>query len=135
MTEEHFIRLRTIIEKELTLNEENVGLLTLKIPNLHTKYLDIYVKEMKIFKTIALDKTKLYSKLYHENKFEGVYKLDSVKEIDIYCNRDPEYYKKSQEYLLQEIIVKYLEATLDNIQKLNFVIKNYIEWRKFLAGG
>lgn len=134
MTQEAFERLRKIVEKELVLTEENVSLLTLKIPNLHTKYLDIYVKEMKVFKLLALEKGKLYAKLYHEHKFEGVYKLDSMKEIETYCNADPEYYKKCQEYVLQEIIVKYLESTIDNIQKLNFVVKNYIEWRKFLSG-
>jgi hypothetical protein len=135
MTDIEFARLKAIVEKELIINEDNLSDKSLKIPNLHQKYLDIYTKEMRILKDLSLKKTKKYSDLYHKNKFEGEYKLDYAKEIETYVNGDPDYYKNCQEFNYQDIIVKFLESTLENIQKMNFTIKNYIEWRKFLAGG
>ena len=135
MTIEAFEKLKKIIEKDLDLTEENMADKSLKIPILYTKYLDIYSKELKILKDKTLDRDKFHGDLYHKIKFEGEYKLDYAKEVEIYCNRDDELYKKNQEIIFQTIVVKHIEEILETIKSMGYTVKNYIEWRKFLAGG
>ena len=38
------------------------------------------------------------------------------------------------QYNEQEMYLKYLEGTIDNVKKVSFQVKNYIDIKKFFAG-
>jgi hypothetical protein len=77
----------------------------------------------------------LYGKLYDKYKFDYEKKLDGKAEIEAYIYSDPIYVKKQYEYNVQEKQVKYLEGIVDSVSKISFSVKNYVEFKKFLAGG
>ena len=79
---------------------------------------------------IATDKDKLYGDLYHEYKFKSDFQLDNRGEIDVYIKANDKYYNKCLEYQTQEIIVKYIEETLQNITTTGYRIKNYVDLLK-----
>ena len=136
MNIEQFKLLKEKFESDLELNEDNVMEKSLKFSSLYSKCLNFYLQEVKILKTILIEKDKVYGELYHKFKFnpdkepQYNYTLDSHKELDIYVKSHDDYYKKALQYQNQELIVKYLEETLKNIDSTGYRIKNFIEFKK-----
>lgn len=134
MTLEQFNTIKAKVELDLNIDELNAAEKSLKFSSLYNQYLLLYLKELKILKTLALEKDKLFGELYHKYKFQNNYQLDTSKEIETYVRADELYYKKCLDYQNQEIIVKFLEETLQNINNTSYRIRNYIELLKLRMG-
>jgi hypothetical protein len=130
MTLEQFKSLKTKVESDLDLTDSNAAEKSLKLSSLYSKYLGLYIQELKLLKTTSTEKDKLYGELYHKYKFKNDFQLDSAKEIDTYIRADDSFYNKCLEFQNQEIIVKYLEEVLQNIKNAGYAIKNHLEFVK-----
>ena len=113
---------------------ENILDKSIQLGTLFQRYSQIHNTELLKLKTLSVEKDKLYGDLYHKKKFEGSFTLDSNKEIDIYVKADDTYYKLLVKIANQEVIVDWLEQTINNINKLGFYIKNYVDIYKFKNG-
>ena len=131
---ENFKSLKLKAEKDLIVNETNAADKSLEFARLYSKYTSLYMQELRILKQMSTDRDKLYGDLYHKLKFKNDYQLDSSKEIDIYIKSDESYYNKCLEFQNQEIVVKYLEETLQNITVTGYRIKNYVDLLKLKMG-
>jgi hypothetical protein len=78
-------------------------------------------------------KEELYGKLYMQHKKNNDRSF-SKPEIDIIIQSESKYRDIKIEYNTQEMYLKYLDFTIDNIKKISFQVKNYIEIKKFFQG-
>lgn len=131
---QQFKKLKVLAEKDLQFDEKNVLQMSEKVPNLFQRYLDIYVEELKVLKGMELDREKMYGDLYKHFKYNDSYEWNQKGEIESQINSNDEYNKLKIKMAQQEFMVKYLESVLDNIKRLSFSIKNWIEIKKFQAG-
>lgn len=134
MTVEEFNKLKVIIEKDTTLEESKMLETSIKLPSLYQKYLSIYMNEVNILKTMRADQENNYGTLLKKFKYEDSYKWDTKAEIESQISGDSKYHERKLLIAKQEFMVDYLEKTLENIQRMGFSVKNWIEIKKFLVG-
>lgn len=125
------------IDEDLLDNE------ALKIPQLHSKYLNL-LSDSKLTKTrYEFDLKKLYKEkweYYTGRSDDEIYKekpfdLKILKQdVSLYIESDPEYQNLQGKIIYYKEIVFFLEKILDNINTRGFQIKNCIDWRKFMHG-
>lgn len=134
MDDKTFNRLKQLAEKEIQFNEETALEMSTRVPNLYQKYLDIYVSELREYKIVTANMEKLHGELYKKLKYKDQYEWANKGEIETQINCEPNYHAMRVKANEQEYIVKYLEGVLDNIKRLSFSIKNYVDIQKFRAG-
>jgi hypothetical protein len=134
MTEEKFKKYRDFFSTTLIIkdSESSVLKLTKSIPGLYQQAIDIFTDQLRETKDLAVLKEEIYSK--HWKKFYDGNKTYSKPEIDVLIKQQQSYLNVCIEYNKQEMYLKYFEATMDNIKKVSFQIKNYIDVKKFFAG-
>ena len=113
---------------------------SLKIPNLHQKYLDIYSTEKR-----KLSDLKTHWKVLFQQRLEVVISKNgkapehniriSKSELEKHYVAADESLQKAEKILNeQEGKVDYLKSVLSMIENRSFHINNAINWRKFVAG-
>jgi len=119
---------------------------SLKIPNLHSKYVRMLVDERRqlqkmreMHKILYRDKTDYYSGRMCQEDLEerGWQPLDIrvlKSEVPKYVEGDVEVVRHLIQISEQDEKVKLLLSILDNIKWRSQQIKNAIDWRKFLGG-
>jgi len=117
-----------------------------KIPQLHAKYYQIYIREKIIllkyrneYKKLKLEKHEFLINPT-EDKFNDGWKLPAQgkilkNEIHTYLDGDDLILQQELKIGIQEEKVAFLKSIIDSINTRNFIIKNMIEDRRFMAGG
>ena len=117
-----------------------------KIPQLHAKYYQIYIREKMIllkyrneYKKLKLEKHEFLINPT-EDKFNDGWKLPAQckilkNEINTYLDGDDLLLQQELKIGIQEEKVTFLKSIIDSINTRNFIIKNMIEDRRFMAGG
>jgi len=127
----------SVMDREL-LDEES-----LKIPQLHSKYLN-YLSDVKLlkikkeqeYKTLIRDKFEYYTgkagpEVYQEKPFDlKILKQD----LALYMDSDPEIQLLQTRINYYEEIIYFLEKVLSCINNRGFQIKNSIDWQRFMQG-
>ncbi len=134
LDENTFKRLKQKVIKDLDFNDENVLEKSTRIPTFYQRYLELYIDEIKLLKSVSLRVDTKYGELYKYYKYEDNHSWDNKAEIVSQINRDKDYNDLRQEQVKREFVVKYLEEVLDNIKRMSFSIKNFIDLKKFNAG-
>ena len=133
------------VKRDLRINDLELDIESLRIPSLHTKYLQLLTENsLKLKKVNAeLAVLKRNKWIYYTGKAsEDVYKekgdfplkLKTKDEERTFIEADEEIQKKKTEVEYYETAVEYLQEIVKQIGQRNFQIKNAIEWRKFEAG-
>lgn len=125
------------------IDPDNLHLESIKIPTLHSKYFNIYnnlsllkKKEENNFLELQQQKWLYYSgkadpEVYKENPFDHrVMKSD----LDKYLNADEDLIRSNTKIEYYNIMLKFLESILKNIENRSFQIKNSIDYMKFIGG-
>lgn len=135
MTEAEFIKLKKWVEESLhvTEDEQQVMQLSSKVPQVFQIILDLYSANLYELKKLKLKRDRKKAELIKYYK-EDHQRALAPKEIEEYILLDDDYYKTLGEYDWLSMVVGYIENTLDNIKKISFNIKNWIEIRKFFEG-
>jgi len=127
----------SVIDREL-LDEES-----LKIPQLHSKYLN-YLSDVKLlkikkeqeYKTLIRDKFEYYTgradaEIYQQKPFDlKILKQD----LALYMDSDTEIQLLQTRINYYEEIIYFLEKVLSCINNRGFQIKNSIDWQRFMQG-
>lgn len=135
--------IETMWEEDSKIDPDNLHLESIKIPSLHSKYYQIYnnislLKKLEENKFIELQKSKwlYYSgkaapEVYKETPFDHrVMKAD----LDKYMSADVDIIKSRTKIDYYQLMIKFLESILKNIETRTYAIKNSIEFMKFTAG-
>lgn len=117
---------------------------SLKIPRLHSKYIDILNEFTLLSKKAKLEskKAKHLKSLYYSGKalpeeYEEKpfnYKV-SRGDVPNWVSVDDEVMKIEMKIEYYQTVIDMLNDVLRQIHQLSFNIKNTIEWRRFTSGG
>lgn len=131
-------------EQDSQVDPDNLHLESLKIPSLHSKYYQIYnnislLKKLEDNKFLELQKNKW---LYYSGKADPeIYKKEPFDhrvmkaDLERYLSSDQELIKCKTKIDYYNLMIKFLESIIKNIENRSFVIKNSIEFMKFISGG
>ena len=126
---------------ETELSQESV-----KIPQLHNKYLIIFHDERLRLRTMKFEHSKLlkskreyYSGRMTEEEMEALdwepFQLKLLKvDIQEYIDADEDIIELKKKSALQEEKVEYLEAIVKGLSNRGYLIKNAIDWKRFTEG-
>jgi hypothetical protein len=133
--------------KDCKINETDLIGESRRIPELHSKYYNLFFKEalkVKKFKSdlkeIERAKFEYYTgSMDEEDLKERGWKPNPLKilrqDIDKYIQSDREIINLSLKIAYHEERANYLESIVRQINNRNFIIKSMIDWAKFQAGG
>ena len=126
---------------ETELSQESV-----KIPQLHNKYLILFHDERLRLRTMKFDHSKLlkvkreyFSGRMDETELEAYdwepfqYKLLKA-DVQEYIDADDDIIEGKKKISLQEEKVDYLEAIVKGLSNRGYLIKNAIDWKRFTEG-
>jgi hypothetical protein len=130
-------------EKDLKIDDLELGDESLKSASLHQKYLNIYNNFRQLhlmaegqYNVLKRQKWEYYGgkaspEVYRDHPFDHkILKQD----IPLYLESDEELIKQKQKVEYHKICMDSCERILKQIQGRGWDIKNAIEWRKFVDG-
>ncbi len=132
--------------QDAKIDTTELGVASLKIPELHSKYLKIYFDERRKLKALEFQSKELSLKKYEyyngklsqeeldELNWEPFAKRLMKNEVDMYLDSDKDIIQNNIRIINQKEKLAFLEEVLKNINQRNFQIKNAIEWKKFTQG-
>lgn len=141
-----FEELQAEIEKDLSFDDTQLDTESLRIPQLHNKYLKHLYSEKLILKKLKIDlgeqtriKYEYYTGKLDENTLKNLgwepFQLRVLKnDVEMYLEGDKDLNKIRGRIQLQEERVDYIEATVKSISNRGWLIRNAIDWKKFLGG-
>ena len=141
-----FDDIKTMVAKDMVIDSSELDTESLKIPQLHNKYLNLFHDERILLRKLEADKRELvrdkwefYSgKMSQEELDERgwvPFQLKILKQdLDMYIHSDSDVTKVDDRITLQKEKVDYLSSILKSITGRGWEIKNAIEWRKFTSG-
>lgn len=139
-------RIREMAEADLKIDGTELGDESIRIPQLHGKYLNIFHDESLVLRKLEAD-----YKMLRKQKWEyysGKMSQEDLKalgwepfghrilrqDLDVYMESDQDMIRLIAKMDLQKAKVDYLDSLLKGINNRQWVIRNSIEWKKFLSG-
>jgi hypothetical protein len=139
-------RIREMAETDLKMDGTELADESVRIPQLHGKYLNIFHDE-----SLVLRKYEADYKILRRQKWEyysGKMSKDELtaldweqfdhrilrQDMDVYLDSDADLIKIQTKIDMQKQKVDYLDSILKGINNRQWVIRNAIEWRKFMSG-
>lgn len=131
-------------QKDSVVNQDELDTESLKIPQLHAKYYQLYNTILLLRKqaeqqhsSILLERRKFYmgkaeTQVYIDEPFP--YKVRDKEDLKLYLEADEKLSKIRLKIDYYDTMLKYLEEILKQISNRTYQIKNAIEWRRFSAG-
>ena len=141
-----FEEIQKLWTSDCNIDETELAQESVKIPQLHNKYLILYSNEKLKFKEIkflfsGLTKRKrdYYSGRMTAEELEAAdwepfqYKLLKA-DVQEYIDADENVIESKKLLALQEEKVDYLEAIVRGLSNRGYLIKNAIDWKRFTEG-
>lgn len=132
--------------QDAPIDTTELAVASMKVPELHAKYLKLYFEERRKLKSIEFQSKELSLKKYEyyngklsqeeldELNWEPFMKRLMKNEIDMYLESDKDIIQSSVKIVNQKEKLAFLEEVIKNINQRNFQIKNAIDWKKFTNG-
>lgn len=130
-------------KKDSVMDEDLLDHESIRIPQLHSKYLNflsdvrlIKLKKEQDYKRLLREKFEYYTgkadaEVYKEKPFDlKILKQD----VQLYIDSDEEIQSALNKLNYYKEMIFLLESILTNINTRGFQIKNSIEWQKFMQG-
>jgi antirestriction protein len=138
--------IRKLVADDSLIDDAVLDMESLKIPQLHNKYLNIFHDEKLMLcrlesehKTMLRVRWEYYSgKMSKENLDDWGWQPFDLKilrqDLAIYIDSDEHLVKLKNKINYQKEKIDYLESVLKSLNNRNWIIRNAIEWRKFING-
>lgn len=132
--------------KDSQINETDLSSAAREIPLLHAKYYPIYMKQKMLLHKMRAEYKSLKLQKYEflinpdEEGLEKGWEIPAQgrllkNEVNTYLEGDKDLIKAELKIGVQEEKVNFLKSIIDTLNSRNFIIKNMIDDRKFMAGG
>lgn len=135
---EKFEKFKVECAEIFKITEENINDKNMKVSSMYELTLRVYIQEKKLLNQMNIEKEKMYSDLYHYFKFNREFKsdfsLNTKNEVEVFITRDEKYHKYLLSITDQEMQVKYIEEVMDQLKKMTYNIKNYVDLKKIKLG-
>ena len=135
-----------MVEVDLKIDGTELGDESTRIPQLHGKYINIYHDESLVLRKLEADyKTLRKQKWEYYNGKLSQEELNALgwepfghrilrQDMDIYMDSDADMVRIVSKIEMQRAKVDYLDSVIKGINNRQWVIRNAIEWRKFMSG-
>lgn len=133
-------------EKDSAIDNTELGLESLKIPQIHSKYM----KELYLAKTAHNKKTNDYKRLLKlkQQYYQGILSEEELREygwdvqplkilksdIPLYIDSDADLQEVKLQLTAVEDKIEILEHIIKTLNNRGFLLKNAIEWARFQHG-
>ena len=126
------------------MNQDELDTESLKIPQLHARYYNLYntillmrKRDEAVYTSSLLDRRKYYTgkapaDIYAQEPFP--YKVRDKDDLKLYLDSDEKLSKVKLKIEYYDTMLKYLEEILRQVSNRTYQIKNAIEWRRFSSG-
>lgn len=133
-------------EEDSKIDRTELGDEALKIPNLHSKYYNIMIKEKLSLKRLdaelkqlRLDKYEFYTQGHNEETKEKGWKLPAKglilkSDLPMYIDSDRDIVELSLKIGLFQQKIEMLDSIIKTIINRGFIIKTALDWQKFTMG-
>ena len=141
-----FEEIQKLWTSDCPIDETELAQESVKIPQLHNKYLIFYSNEKLRLKTQRFEHSKLvklkkeyYGGKMSQEELEAIdwepfqHKLLKA-DVEQYVDADDNVIESKKMLALQEEKVDYLEAIVKGLSTRGYLIKNAIDWKKFTEG-
>ena len=141
-----FEEIQKLWTSDCNIDETELAQESVKIPQLHNKYLILYSNEKLRLKTQRFEHSKLvklkkeyFGGRMSQEELEAVdwepfqYKLLKA-DVEQYVDADDNVIESKKILALQEEKVDYLEAIVKGLSTRGYLIKNAIDWKRFTEG-
>jgi hypothetical protein len=141
-----FEEIQKLWTSDCPIDETELAQESVKIPQLHNKYLIFYSNEKLRFKTQRFEHSKLvklkkeyYGGKMSQEELEAIdwepfqHKLLKA-DVEQYVDADDNVTESKKMLALQEEKVDYLEAIVKGLSTRGYLIKNAIDWKRFTEG-
>jgi hypothetical protein len=138
--------IKKLVAEDMPIDDTELDVASISIPQLHNKYLNIYMDEKLVMQKITSD-YNILKKIkweYYTGKLDAEqlneygwqpFPLKILKQdIDLYMDSDTELQKLADRKAYQKEKLNYLDAILKGINNRQWNIRNAIEWKKFING-
>lgn len=141
-----FDDIKKMAEIDLKFNETELDTESLKIPQLHSKYLNLLYDEKLVLRkwknelgSLTKLKWEYYTGKISEEQLKEMnwqpFELRILKQdIELYMESDSDLMQKKDRVFVQEEKVNYLESIIKIISNRQYHIRDAITWRKFING-
>ena len=138
--------IKTMVERDMEIDDLNLDLESLKTPQLHGKYLNLLHDESLVLHKYLIEQKEMrrlkweyyLGKLDQETLDEKGWQPFGLKilrtDIDVYLESDKDLLRLEARIHYQREKVKYLESVLQGLGRRGWDIKSAIEWKKFMSG-
>jgi hypothetical protein len=133
----NFDAIKLMWEKDSIIDDMELDKESLKIPQLHAKYLNLYSDYILLKEKAELDQKKVLKERweYYDGKSDIPFDTKLLKQdIPRYIESDDEYQRILNKTKYYAVITNYLKDVITSINNRSYTIKNTIEWRKFING-
>jgi hypothetical protein len=139
-------KIKEMVEADLKIDGTELGDESTRIPQLHGKYINIYHDESLVLRKLEADyKTLRKQKWEYYNGKLSQEELTALgwepfghrilrQDMDIYMESDADMIRIVSKIEMQRAKVDYLDSVIKGINNRQWVIRNAIEWRKFMSG-
>jgi hypothetical protein len=139
-------KIKEMVEVDLKIDGTELGDESTRIPQLHGKYINIYHDESLVLRKLEADyKTLRKQKWEYYNGKLSQEELNALgwepfghrilrQDMDIYMDSDADMVRIVSKIEMQRAKVDYLDSVIKGINNRQWVIRNAIEWRKFMSG-
>ena len=121
------------IKEDFSLSEQYLEEKLRQIPNVHNKYMRLYIKEKQKLNSLQSELRLLHREKYYWYKNDFEFTL-TASQLEWHVSQDEEYNKKFFLCQRQEDLVDYLKDTVKKASQLSFDVKNLIEYKKLTMG-
>lgn len=133
-------------EKDTKIDKTELGDESLNVPKLHSKYYNILIKERLTLRKLEsdlrqlkLDKYEFFTQGPNEDTRDKGWRLPPKgmimkSDIPMYMEADKDMIDLGLKIGLQQEKIEFLESIIKTIINRNFVIKNALDWQKFIMG-
>ncbi len=138
-----FSEIRDMMEQDAIINPAHLDEASLAIPYLHSKWYNVFIEELRILRGLDVEYNRLVKdkmEYYLGKASDDVYIQQPLhlkilkQDVDVYLKADSELVSIESKKILQKIKVETIEGFIKNINNRSFMIKNAIDFRKFVNG-
>ena len=138
--------IQKLVAEDMPIDDTELDIESMNIPQLHSKYLNIYMDEKLVLQKLSSDyhrlkkvKWEYYTGKLDQEQLDDYgwepFQLKILKQdIDLYMDSDEDLQKILNRVAYQKEKVNYLDSVLKSINNRQWNIKGAIEWRKFING-
>lgn len=138
--------IKTMIDTDLRMNDSALDTESMRIPQIHGKYLNIFHDEKLILQSLKMKRRVLLKDKWEY--FNGKMDADTLQErgwepfalkilkqdIGMYIDSDSEMLTIDAKLSIQQEKVDFLQETIKKINNHQWHIRDAIAWRKFING-